>query len=490
MTDHIDASENTPKASGDYQAADVLANLRADSLVDFDHCTPEHPCFLPMAGVVGSTETIAGRILGLVGLGRNLEKAKELIPVTTDETEAVVPKTTELPKPSTPVTSPKPEVHQEGVQEDTISTDPHLLRKADANLRRLINSDGPDTESDAGKHNDSSLDLKRKLEVEDKQREFEIHLPKDYDGSKPIPVMYLMPGFGGNIAQMKSESSMNSIADQKGFAVVYLQQLPKDDYWKATSWNLDHGSLTGKDPTYDDLNYVKAVKSLVDNEVKVDPAAQYIVGFSEGGAAAQYVAKMMPGTFAGVGSAHGTHLQSDPEPNKGDPTTFVAIHGDDDNMLAWSGGHGIGEMRGQGWLGFSPIKGFMGAILRRVHQSEPYNQAPLWAKSQQAGDPTVTDDGYNRVTSYTSPSGATVTEILRHGNGPQIVSVPYVGIKYALGYATREEFSHTLAGGQHAFNNGDSIRQHGWYFVGQPDPTENDSETLVRLLLQFRKPGE
>jgi predicted esterase len=327
------------------------------------------------------------------------------------------------------------------------------------------------------------------LTVEGKQRTFEVHVPEGYDGKQPLPVMYVMGGVGGDIAHMKSESKMNDVADEKHFAVVYLQALPKDYNW--TSWNLDHGSLTKKDNSYDDLNYIKAVMGSVGAQFKTDPAAQYITGFSEGGAAAQYVAEKMPHTFAGVGSIHGTHLESDPTPYSKDPTSFVSILGNDDNMLPYTGGRGWFDAEGTGWLGVSPIKGFMTLPFAKASESQPSWQAPLWARAQQGDSHVVINNSYNKTTIWTSPSGATTTEIIHKGNGPQIFTVPSKLLGSALGQTSPEDLRHTLSGGQHAISNGqDTISNHGWTAVGEPDPRENDAEEVATDLLKFRKPGK
>src|SRR5262245_29526903 len=48
--------------------------------------------------------------------------------------------------------------------------------------------------------------------VDGKTREYEIHVPKGYDGKKELPVMYMMGGVGGGIDQMKHETGMNRVA--------------------------------------------------------------------------------------------------------------------------------------------------------------------------------------------------------------------------------------------------------------------------------------
>ena len=156
---------------------------------------------------------------------------------------------------------------------------------------------------------------------------------------------------------------------------IFLDHL---DIQKLTVGILDHGALTDKVSGYDDLKYIRQVNNQIAQELKVDPAAKYIVGFSEGGGAAQFVAESMPHTFAGVGSVHGTRLESDPKPQFGDKTAFVAVLGDNDNMLPISGGHGVGE-------GWRPLKGFATITIGKVSESEPLSQKMAWAQADGCG---------------------------------------------------------------------------------------------------------
>ena len=84
----------------------------------------------------------------------------------------------------------------------------------------------------------------------------------------------------------------------------------------------------------------------------------------------------------GRGLWHGTHLDSDPSPSKGDPTAFVAIHGDNDNMSPITGGHGFGA-------GWRPMKGFMTMTMGKVSESELLQQKEMWAKVNDCGPEKV-----------------------------------------------------------------------------------------------------
>jgi poly(3-hydroxybutyrate) depolymerase len=316
-----------------------------------------------------------------------------------------------------------------------------------------------------GDHNET-------LQVEGKTRQFDVHIPAGYDGKSKLPVMYMLPGLTETKNMMEQYSQMNKVADQKGFAVVYLQALPQSfpgsfGLFKEYSWNLDHGTLTDKDPGYDDLNYFKAVKNSLEGSATIDPHRQYLAGFSEGGEAAQYIAYAMPHTFAGVATVHSTLLDSDPRPRANDPTAMISVLGDDDNILPLKGGHG--------WFqGGSLLKGYMLITVPRVGESQPLAQAPAWAAADGDHIIAVNNNDDAEITNYSGGS-APVEQIVRHSR---------------FGWLGSQ-------GGQHAWDGGDD----GWKAVPDPDliqdiskldrhsdPAFDTSRTVADFLLQYSKP--
>ncbi|HEY9776265.1 MAG TPA: PHB depolymerase family esterase [Planktothrix sp.] len=282
------------------------------------------------------------------------------------------------------------------------------------------------------------------ISVDGKDRQFEVHVPPGYDGKKPYPVVYMMPGMGGSIDQQKHETGMNNRQDA---IIVYTQPLPKDfpgdfNLTKQTSWNLNDGSLTKKDASYDDMDYMRRVNQLVSHQVNVDKNAQYIAGFSEGGGAAQYVAEQMPGTFAAVASVHGTYLEGEEKPQKDSGTAFIDVMGTSDHMLPMSGGRGLMTLT-------TPI----------AAESRPLQQATNWAAANECSAPTVKQDGTNTVTDYACRSGD-VEQIVRQG-------------------------------GEHAWDgkglNGKA--DFGWYFVGMPDTTQDTTRDIMNFFNAHRKQG-
>ena len=317
-------------------------------------------------------------------------------------------------------------------------------------------------------------DVRQQVQSDGQQRQFEVHVPKGYDGKSDLPVVYMMHGITENMDMMREYSQMDKMADPKGFAVVYMQA-GKEDFpgtlgiYKENSWNLDHGTLTPRDPKYNDVDYMKDVKKTVEGELKIDKDKEYIAGFSEGGQAAQYMAQEMPHQFAGIASVHGTILDKDPKPptdGSSPPMPMLSILGDDDNILPINGGHG--------WFSQGvPLKGWLTEIVPKVGQSEPRAQAPDWAAADGDNVKKVEDNADQQTTTY-SGGKAPVEQIVRHSH---------------LGWTGSY-------GGQHAWdggNNGTAGEPHPdlIQYVSRvdrhSDPSFDASRTVMDFLLKNKR---
>jgi poly(3-hydroxybutyrate) depolymerase len=321
-------------------------------------------------------------------------------------------------------------------------------------------------------------DHRKSFDLEGHEREFEVHTPQGYDGSRALPVFFVFHGLLGSIDEMKYVTALNKLADEKGFAVVYTQALRKPlpgsglahqitlglfPTLYGPSWNSDHGSATDKDPSYDDLDYVKAVNGIVFDQLKVDPKKLYLVGFSEGGIFAQYVQEKLK-IYAGFASVKSTHLDGDPKPTPDAAAAAMVLLGDDDNALALYGGHGWGE-------GWRPLKGFLTITIPKVAQSEPLEQAPMWA---QANGCTTNPPPKPEITKYNDIS---IWNCGKHAPVEQIVR------KHSF-------YNWGLRGGQHVWDGmgADGKQNYGWWGVREPNPTQDDTRDLVDFLLKYEKP--
>ncbi|MCA9804456.1 MAG: hypothetical protein KC777_20945, partial [Cyanobacteria bacterium HKST-UBA02] len=155
------------------------------------------------------------------------------------------------------------------------------------------------------------------LTVDGRKRAYQVYVPENHEG--PLPVVYVLHGVNEGDASglMDRETEMSRYAEERGFVAVYpLAEVGEDGL---ASWNSPGAGLTETDPSYDDVNYMKAVVDSVKKDlgVAVDPEDQILAGFSEGGEFVHHLVGRMPGVFSDRAAVHGTLTGSETWP--GDP---------------------------------------------------------------------------------------------------------------------------------------------------------------------------
>ena len=177
-----------------------------------------------------------------------------------------------------------------------------------------------------------------------------IHLPKDFNGNKPVPLVFLFHGSGGTGAEMLKSSKLDATADAHGFIVVAPNAgIPVD---KGFAWNIPGvPTVTGKVPTKDDADDVAFVGAAIDwlvGQGCVDRARVYATGLSGGGRLTSWLGCVDADRFAAiapvVGLRAGNPLRKDPK--RPDPQTckpsrpmpVMAFAGDKDTTNPIQGG--------------------------------------------------------------------------------------------------------------------------------------------------------
>jgi polyhydroxybutyrate depolymerase len=117
------------------------------------------------------------------------------------------------------------------------------------------------------------------IKVGDATRTFIQHLPPQYDGKTPMPVVIEFHGRGGSASTWKSATNWSGVADQKGFIMIWPDGV-------GNTWNA--GRCCGS--TADDIGFIKAIIATLKQQVCIDPKRVYATGCSAGGAMTYKVA--------------------------------------------------------------------------------------------------------------------------------------------------------------------------------------------------------
>lgn len=182
------------------------------------------------------------------------------------------------------------------------------------------------------------------ITVDNVKRQYIVHLPTDYTSNKEYPLLLALHGGSGNAKQFEDQSGFNSVADEKGFIVVYPDGLGLFEF-KFHIWNsgyiptnLDHG-----------VNDVKFLHDLIihlETSYSINTSRVYMTGHSNGAMMTYRMAAEYPQLFAGVASVAGSiggkttptsNWYTIPKPNAS--VNVIEIHGLKDTNVLYNGGY-------------------------------------------------------------------------------------------------------------------------------------------------------
>jgi polyhydroxybutyrate depolymerase len=156
-----------------------------------------------------------------------------------------------------------------------------------------------------------------------------LYLPKDYDPSKPVPVVISFHGFASTPAGHAAVTRWNTIADSENFIVVYPQ---------GTGFPLRWNSFTSAGwSAVDDVAFTRDLIVNLETNFAVDKSRIYVTGFSNGGAMTYNLACELSDIIAAVGiiSAPVVEPPSGCHPSR--PVPIMAFHGTDDLIVNYNG---------------------------------------------------------------------------------------------------------------------------------------------------------
>ena len=190
-------------------------------------------------------------------------------------------------------------------------------------------------------------------------RDFLIHLPPAFDGSRALPVVIAMHGAAGSKegfnsltcagGDATSASCFSQVADKEGYIVVYPDGTRVNAITAASrTWNSGGaGSPRNlrcenacKDGV-DDVAYFRALLTEVATITAIDPKRIYLTGFSNGAAMNHRLACEVADRIAAIAPVGGANLFAAAAPcTPSRPTPILDIHGDADPCWPYNGGLG------------------------------------------------------------------------------------------------------------------------------------------------------
>lgn len=171
-------------------------------------------------------------------------------------------------------------------------------------------------------------DQRYKLSFDEVKRTYRVHIPRDYCGSVPVPLVVSIHGFAANGRIHRYMTRMNCKADEEGFIVVY----PNGTGWPR-AWN--SGNKLGKRKQNDDVGFISALIDTMIDHYEVDTCMIYATGFSNGGMMSHRLGCQLSDRIAAIASVAGGLVYDDCRSQR--PVPVIHIHARNDPVVKYEG---------------------------------------------------------------------------------------------------------------------------------------------------------
>jgi polyhydroxybutyrate depolymerase len=181
-----------------------------------------------------------------------------------------------------------------------------------------------------------SKDIDGTIMVDGLEREYILHLPKNY-GSENLPLVMVFHGGGGNAGQMKNHTKFNKLSDKENFIVVYPNAVDK---------NWSDGRIGEKLPMQrDDVKFISNLIDTLTAKYKVDTKRVFSTGISNGGFFSIYLAYKLSDKILAIAPVTANIAENLADEFKPEyPVSILLINGTKDPLVKYDGGAvGFGE---------------------------------------------------------------------------------------------------------------------------------------------------
>lgn len=173
------------------------------------------------------------------------------------------------------------------------------------------------------------------IAVDGRTRSYVLHVPPQYDGRKPLPLVIVLHGGGGNAVQAERMSGFSGKGDREGFFVAY----PDGNGRLRTrllTWNSGNCCGYAHSQKVNDVEFIRAMIANIERDVRVDAKRIYATGMSNGGMMSYKLGCELADKLAAIGPVAGALNVEKCEPSQ--PLSVVAVHGTEDQHVLFAGG--------------------------------------------------------------------------------------------------------------------------------------------------------
>lgn len=175
-------------------------------------------------------------------------------------------------------------------------------------------------------------------------RSYRVHVPPQLGEDRPLALVVVLHGEGGDAKRMERHSGFDAVADREGFLAVYPQGYSR--WGLGADWNSGHCCGAAFEQRIDHRTALDQLLDDVAGRLPVDSSRIYLVGESSGAMLVYRYAILRSERVAGAAAVNGA-LNSSPIDGAGDiladpkvPVPIVILHGSDDRWIPFEGGSG------------------------------------------------------------------------------------------------------------------------------------------------------
>ena len=138
------------------------------------------------------------------------------------------------------------------------------------------------------------------------ERSYYVHLPPQYDGKTPLPLLVLLHGGAGGAGQALTNYPLREVADREGFILVAPNGTGPRPVEILRTWNVKFGFGYAQQNQIDDVGFIRALILKLESTHKVDSHRVYLTGLSNGAILCHWAAAANSDLIAGIAPVVGT----------------------------------------------------------------------------------------------------------------------------------------------------------------------------------------
>ncbi|HZR43902.1 MAG TPA: PHB depolymerase family esterase [Ktedonobacteraceae bacterium] len=136
-----------------------------------------------------------------------------------------------------------------------------------------------------------------------------VYTPKTYRVGSPVPLIVMLHGCRQTAEDFAIGTSMDLLAEQHGFVLLYPQQTGSSNHRRCWNWFLPTNQQRGSGEPASIVGMIKSVR-LNTARWLIDPARIYVAGLSAGACMAAILGATYPDLFAAIGVHSGLGYQA------------------------------------------------------------------------------------------------------------------------------------------------------------------------------------